>query len=108
MDTPKYTQSLESDIKAWTKFIEDMVCHEAILPKDVDYDDVCAPGCCRKNPQYGTIRAISANFFALCSVDVTKSFLVLAEGLGLGSILMKPFIVAWTRDKPFKQAVCSP
>ena len=108
VDMPKYTRKLETDIYAWTQAIEDMVCHEAILPKDVDYDDVCAPGCCRKNPQHRTIQAISANFFALCSVDVTTSFLVLAEGPGLGSILMKPFIVAWTRDKPFKQAICSP
>ena len=85
-----------------------MVCHEAILPKESNYDDVCAPGCCRKNPNHRTIQQISANFFARCSVDVTKSFLVLAEGPGPGSILMQPFIVAWTRDKPFKQAVCSP
>ena len=41
VDTPKYTQKLETGISAWTQAIEDMVCHEAILPKDVDYADVC-------------------------------------------------------------------
>ena len=107
VDMPKYTRKLETDIYAWTQAIEDMVCHEAILPKASNYDDVCEPGCCRKNPNHKTVEQISAKFFACCYVEVTRSFLILAEGPGNQSILMQPFLIAWTRDKP-KQAVCSP
>ena len=107
VDMPKYTRKLETDISAWTQAIEDMVCHEAILPKASNYDDVCEPGCCRKNPNHKTVAQISAKFFAYCYVEVTRSFLILAEGPGNQSILMQPFLIAWTRDKP-KQAVCSP